>query len=182
MASGFLNMISYWLFAASSVVMITSLFVETGPASGGWTVYLATATYDSTNELNENPLAEPVVIEWDGENYDEAYAHAVELMEKSGAVYIHAYDDDAIMAGQGTIGLEILEDLPDVDVIVVPVGGGGLIAGVALAIKALRPNLSLYIDAEQLTPGHFWKMELMKGLVSSARALCIITDGWEDAT
>ena len=75
-----------------------------------------------------------------GENYDEAYAHAVELMDKSGAVYIHAYDDDAIMAGQGTIGLEILEDLSDVDAVVVPIGGGGLIAGIGVAIKAQRPQ------------------------------------------
>jgi threonine dehydratase len=75
-----------------------------------------------------------------GESYDDAYAHACELMERSGAVYIHAYDDDAIMAGQGTIGLEILEDMGDVDDIVVPIGGGGLIAGIGVAVKAQRPQ------------------------------------------
>ena len=75
-----------------------------------------------------------------GESYDDAYAHACELMDQSGAVYIHAYDDDAIMAGQGTIGLEILEDMGDVDDIVIPVGGGGLIAGIGVAVKAQRPH------------------------------------------
>jgi threonine dehydratase len=75
-----------------------------------------------------------------GENYDEAYTHACELREASGAVYIHAYDDDAIIAGQGTIGLEILEDMADVDDIIVPIGGGGLIAGIGMAVKAQRPR------------------------------------------
>jgi threonine dehydratase len=75
-----------------------------------------------------------------GENYDEAYAHACGLREQSGAIYIHAYDDDAIMAGQGTIGLEILDDMPDVDDVIVPIGGGGLIGGIGVAIKARRPK------------------------------------------
>jgi threonine dehydratase len=75
-----------------------------------------------------------------GENYDEAYTRACELRDASGAVYIHAYDDDAIIAGQGTIGLEILEDMADVDDIMVPVGGGGLIAGIGMAVKAHRPQ------------------------------------------
>lgn len=75
-----------------------------------------------------------------GENYDEAYTRACELRDASGAVYIHAYDDDAIIAGQGTIGLEILEDMADVDDIIVPIGGGGLIAGIGMAVKAQRPQ------------------------------------------
>lgn len=75
-----------------------------------------------------------------GENYDEAYTRACELRDASGAVYIHAYDDDAIIAGQGTIGLEILEDMADVDDILVPIGGGGLIAGIGVAVKAQRPQ------------------------------------------
>ncbi len=75
-----------------------------------------------------------------GENYDEAYTRACEIQATSKAVYIHAYDDDEIMAGQGTIGLEILEDMADVDVIMVPVGGGGLIAGIGLAVKSQRPQ------------------------------------------
>lgn len=75
-----------------------------------------------------------------GENYDEAYTRACEIRETSGQVYIHAYDDDAIMAGQGTVGLEIIEDMADVDDILVPIGGGGLIAGIGMAVKALRPQ------------------------------------------
>ncbi len=75
-----------------------------------------------------------------GEGYDDAYARAKELAAEHGYVYVHAYDDDAVMAGQGTIGLEILEDLHDVDDVVVPVGGGGLIGGIGTAIKAQRPQ------------------------------------------
>lgn len=78
-----------------------------------------------------------------GESYDDAYAHACELQAQSGAIYIHAYDDDLIMAGQGTIGLEILDDLPDVDDVIVPIGGGGLIGGIGVAIKARRPKTRL---------------------------------------
>jgi threonine dehydratase len=75
-----------------------------------------------------------------GENYDDAYGKACELADQHGYVYVHAYDDDFVMAGQGTIGLEILQDVPDVDEVVVPVGGGGLIAGIGTAIKARRPQ------------------------------------------
>ncbi len=78
-----------------------------------------------------------------GENYDDAFAKATELAAQHGYVYVHAYDDDHVMAGQGTIGLEILEDFADVDDVVVPVGGGGLIAGIGVAIKAQRPQVRL---------------------------------------
>lgn len=76
-----------------------------------------------------------------GATYHDAYLRAVELQEETGATYIHAFDDPDIIAGQGTLGLEILTDLPDVDVIVLGVGGGGLISGVATAVKALKPNV-----------------------------------------
>ena len=76
-----------------------------------------------------------------GENYDDAYDEARRLEVQQGAVYVHAYDDDAIIAGQGTIGLEIAEQVPDVDVLVVPVGGGGLISGAAIALKTVRPKV-----------------------------------------
>ena len=58
--------------------------------------------------------------------------------------FIHPYDDELVMAGQGTIGLEILDQLPDADAVIVPVGGGGLIAGVAMAVKSLRPEVKVY--------------------------------------
>ena len=73
--------------------------------------------------------------------YDEAYAKACELQQKSGATFVHAFDDPAVMAGQGTIGLEILAEMPDLSAVVVPVGGGGLIAGVATAIKEINPKI-----------------------------------------
>ncbi|MGN0286951.1 MAG: threonine ammonia-lyase [Atopobiaceae bacterium] len=76
--------------------------------------------------------------------YDEAHDEAVRLVEETGATFIHPYDDEDVIAGQGTIGLEILDQLDDVDAVVVPVGGGGLISGVALAIKSLRPNCKVY--------------------------------------
>ena len=72
--------------------------------------------------------------------YDDAYAEAVRLRDEQGLTFIHPFDDYRVMAGQGTIGLEILEQLPDVDVILVPIGGGGLISGLAYAVKHLKPS------------------------------------------
>ena len=71
--------------------------------------------------------------------YDDAHAEAVRLRDEQGLTFIHPFDDERVMAGQGTIGLEIAEQLPDVDVVLVPIGGGGLIAGVASALRQLNP-------------------------------------------
>ena len=71
--------------------------------------------------------------------YDDAHAEAVRLRDEQGLTFIHPFDDERVMAGQGTIGLEIAEQLPDVDVVLVPIGGGGLIAGVASALQQLKP-------------------------------------------
>jgi threonine dehydratase len=79
-----------------------------------------------------------------GTSYDEAYARARELEIAEGLTFVHAFNDPAVMAGQGTIGLEILRQLPEVEAIVVPVGGGGLIAGVATAIKESAPHVKVY--------------------------------------
>ncbi len=76
--------------------------------------------------------------------YDDAHDKAVELQEQTGMTFIHPYDDEQVIAGQGSIGLEILDQLPDVEAVVVPVGGGGLIAGVAFSIKSLRPDVAIY--------------------------------------
>ncbi|MBR1986567.1 MAG: threonine ammonia-lyase [Mogibacterium sp.] len=76
--------------------------------------------------------------------YDDAYTYACKLRDETGATFIHPFDDPDVIAGQGTIGLEILDQLPDVDAIVVPVGGGGLISGVAYAVKKLKPNVKIY--------------------------------------
>lgn len=79
-----------------------------------------------------------VILE--GATFDDAAAHARTLSESEGFIYVHAFNDPAVIAGQGTIGLEMLEALPDANVFVVPIGGGGLIAGIATAIKALKPD------------------------------------------
>lgn len=76
--------------------------------------------------------------------YDDAHDKAVELQKETGATFIHPFDDEMVIAGQGTIGLEILDQLPDVDAVIVPIGGGGLISGIAYAIKSLRPNVKVY--------------------------------------
>ena len=76
--------------------------------------------------------------------YDDAHDKAVELQAETGMTFIHPYDDEQVIAGQGTIGLEILDQLPDLDAVIVPVGGGGLLAGVAFAIKSLRPDVKIY--------------------------------------
>ena len=76
-----------------------------------------------------------------GGGYDEAYEEARHLAEQECRVFVHPFDDLAVIAGQGTIGLELLEQLPDLEAIVVPIGGGGLISGVACAVKEMRPAI-----------------------------------------
>lgn len=78
-----------------------------------------------------------------GSVYDDAYQKAIEIQSETGATFIHAFNDLDVMAGQGTIGLEIVEDLPEVDTVFVPIGGGGLIAGIAVALKSLRPSVRI---------------------------------------
>lgn len=76
--------------------------------------------------------------------YDDAYNKALELKEKEGYTFVHPFNDPLVIAGQGTIGLEILEEMPDVEAIIVPIGGGGLAAGVAFTVKTLRPDIKVY--------------------------------------
>ncbi|MCQ2372480.1 MAG: threonine ammonia-lyase [Phascolarctobacterium sp.] len=76
--------------------------------------------------------------------YDDAHDRAVELQQETGMTFIHPYDDELVIAGQGSIGLEILDQLPDVEAVIVPIGGGGLLSGVAFAIKSLRPEVKVY--------------------------------------
>lgn len=81
--------------------------------------------------------------------YDDAYDKAVSLVEETGATFIHPFDDEMVIAGQGSIGLEIIDQFPEVEAVVVPVGGGGLISGVAFALKSLNPNIKVYgVQAE----------------------------------
>jgi threonine dehydratase len=76
-----------------------------------------------------------------GQIWDEANEKALELVEERGLTYIHPFDDPQLIAGQGTLGLELLEDFPEVQLVVVPIGGGGLISGVSMALKSTNPNI-----------------------------------------
>lgn len=76
--------------------------------------------------------------------YDDAYNKALELKEEHGYTFVHPFDDEYVIAGQGTIGLEIMNEMSDVDAVLVPIGGGGLISGVACAIKSISPHVKVY--------------------------------------
>ena len=76
--------------------------------------------------------------------YDDAYSKALELKEERGYTFVHPFDDEYVIAGQGTIGLEIMNEMSDVDAVIVPIGGGGLISGVACAIKSISPHVKVY--------------------------------------
>ena len=86
-----------------------------------------------------------------GDDFAQAKAKADELAAAGGLTYIHGYDDPAVIAGQGTIGLELLEQVPDLDAVIIPVGGGGLLAGVSLAVKSQRPAVKIIgVEAQQM--------------------------------
>lgn len=87
-----------------------------------------------------------------GANYDEAYGYAVGYAEEKGRDFVHPFSDEKVMAGQGTVALEMLEEVPDLDMVVVPVGGGGLISGIATAVKSIRPDCRVLGVAAQGAP------------------------------
>jgi threonine dehydratase len=92
-------------------------------------------------------------VELVGEGFDEALVAALELAEERGATFVHAFDDPHVIAGQGTIGLELAEQLGETDVVVIPIGGGGLASGIALALRELRPRVRLIgVQAENCAP------------------------------
>jgi threonine dehydratase len=90
-----------------------------------------------------------------GAVYDEAFQKAQAIQKETGQTFIHAFNDDAVIAGQGTVGLEILEELEDVSAIVVPIGGGGLIAGIAVAVKELAPHVKVFGVQAQGAPAMY---------------------------
>ena len=90
-----------------------------------------------------------------GNSYDEAHHAAEDFGRFHGATYVHAYDDPWVIAGQGTVGLEMLEDLPEAEAILVPVGGGGLIAGIALAAKAINPQVRIIGVQPEASPAAY---------------------------
>ncbi|WP_417335697.1 threonine ammonia-lyase [Halobacteriovorax marinus] len=86
-----------------------------------------------------------------GNFYDDAYQKAQEIQKENGYTFIHPFNDNDIIAGQGTIGLEIHESLPDLDIVIVPIGGGGLISGISVALKTLNPNIKIIgVEAQQM--------------------------------
>ena len=86
-----------------------------------------------------------------GANYDEAYSEARRLEREEGLTFVHPFDDELVIAGQGTLGLEVVEQVPGLDAVLVPVGGGGLVSGVAVAVKALAPHVKVIgVEAEAL--------------------------------
>ncbi|HXY86339.1 MAG TPA: threonine ammonia-lyase [Gaiellaceae bacterium] len=94
-------------------------------------------------------------IEFAGEGYDDALEASLGFVEETGATYVHAFEDEVVIAGQGTIGLELLDQVPEVETVVLPIGGGGLCAGIATAIKSSRPDVRVVgVQAEAcLAPG-----------------------------
>lgn len=107
--------------------------------------------------------------------YDDAYQKALELKEEKGYTFIHPFDDENVIAGQGTVGLELLEQLPDVDAVIVPVGGGGLISGVAYAIKMLNPNVKVY--GVQAGGAPSMQQSLAHGQIETLEGVSTIADG-----
>src|ERR671921_209377 len=110
-----------------------------------------------------------------GANYDEAWEATQEIAKAEGSTIIHAFDDPDVIAGQGTIGLELLEDLPNVDAIYVPVGGGGLAAGVAIAVKSRKPNVRIIGVESNAFPA--MKESFAKGSLQPTKRGYSIADG-----
>jgi len=111
----------------------------------------------------------------DGANYDEAFAKAVENGRQDGLTLIHAFDDDTVIAGQGTLGLEILEQHPGIEVIVAPIGGGGLIGGIACAVKESSPKVKVFGVQPAKLPS--MKAAVAEGKPVTIKAASTIADG-----
>ena len=114
--------------------------------------------------------------------YDDAYNKALQLKDEKGYTFIHPFDDEDVIAGQGTIGLELLEQLPEVEAVIIPIGGGGLISGVAYAIKNLNPNIRVYgVQAKgapsMLNSIEHGKIERLKGVRTIADGIAVKEPG-----
>jgi threonine dehydratase len=107
--------------------------------------------------------------------YDDAYQQALRLKEEMGYTFIHPFDDEAVIAGQGTIGLELINQLKELDAVIVPVGGGGLISGVAYAIKTLNPNIKIYGVQSSGAPSMY--NSLQHGRIERLSDVSTIADG-----
>jgi threonine dehydratase len=110
-----------------------------------------------------------------GNNFAEAKLRADELAAEGGLTYVHGFDDLAVIAGQGTMGLELLDQVPDLDAVVVPIGGAGLVAGVSMAIKSLNPAVQIIgVEAEQMPS---FTMSLAAGRATACPAFPTLADG-----
>lgn len=107
--------------------------------------------------------------------YDDAYQKALELRDSEGYTFVHPFDDENVIAGQGTIALEVMQDLDDIDAIIVPIGGGGLISGIAYAVKAIRPSIKIYGVQAAGAPGMF--NSIKDGKIECLDSVHTIADG-----
>ncbi len=107
--------------------------------------------------------------------YDDAYKKALELRDKMGYTFIHPFDDEDVIAGQGTIALEVIDQLPDLDAIVVPIGGGGLISGIAFTVKALNPHVKVY--GVQAAGAPSMRNSVANGGIEELESVSTIADG-----
>jgi len=110
-----------------------------------------------------------------GNNYDEAYEYAVKLAEEKGLEFIHPFADDEVIAGQGTIGIEMLEQVPELDYIIVPIGGGGLISGIASAAKQINPHIKVIGVTAEGAPA--MRLSFLSGSVQDTTFVKTIADG-----
>ena len=114
--------------------------------------------------------------------YDDAYQKAIELRDEKGYTFVHPFDDPNVIAGQGTIGLELIDQVKDMDAVVVPVGGGGLISGVAFALKTLNPHIKVYGvqaagAASMVQSLHVHKGECLSSVSTIADGICVKEPG-----
>lgn len=116
-----------------------------------------------------------VTVELQGDTFNDAYEYAKHLQEITQAVFIEPFNDEDVMAGQGTIGIEIIEKMPEVDTVIVPIGGGGLISGIAAAIKHLKPDCKVIGVQAENAPS--MKESLAKGSIINLESVSTIADG-----
>ena len=107
--------------------------------------------------------------------YDDAYNEALRLRDEKGYTFIHPFDDEDVIAGQGTVALELMEQIPDMDAVIVPIGGGGLISGIAYTLKTLNPKIKVY--GVQATGAPSMKNAVSHGQIEELSAVSTIADG-----
>ena len=123
--------------------------------------------------LGTKDLGAEVILK--GDNFDEAYAYAVEYAKQQGMSFIHPFDDEYVMAGQGTVGLEMLDDLAELETIIVPVGGGGLISGISSCVKQVNPGIRVVAVSAKGAPAMFNSFSAKKSI--NSKTVRTIADG-----